>query len=1260
MSTTMLSSARQRELFRYYQPADIDCEDNNKRTSSHDPCLTAFVQLGVLKLKYARGYISLSTGDPKHAYYVLAESISAFSLQKDEFEEDELWHGVGLAYNDSSGIGQALISEFNQPENSPKIIFIEDITKDEKYSKYYNEEFKIRSFLLVPLKSVMHGMVIGTYCLTDENPHESINEDDCQFLYDLATTVSDHLEAERVKRVQHRAERMIKALGLFIEGKSSLRDWWLETGHRTQRSHRKRATKQRPLELLADLEFGIQERVDYYTEHGLHELQVNKQPMPLNDASSNSSIYSSKKRSISESQALQDNTGLSIPSLRVAAPDTQTKSTSPNPRKSMVRNPSIITSDTNLTEPSPDMEKQSFISFEGTPGITSKESSQALLTSNIKKVFARASNLIRESISVEGVVYFDATNRSNNKISEINEPIEIVANDSSRLSSIASPEGYISPNSSETEAGTALQSCNVLGYSTKTSSSLYGSRELENLQKFPESIMRKLLEDYPHGSVFNFDEDGSPSFESHDLISDSYRESDRKKQSNAIIAALPGVRSVFWFPLWDPNHDRWYSGSFVWSTSPTRVLCPVEDLTCLATFGNSIMTEVSRLSAQVLSKMKTNFISSISHELRSPLHGVLASVEFLRETDMSELQIEMVNNIHASGKILLDTINHVLDFSKVNTRAKYGKKFNGLSRFKSESKKIPLGIDNADMCIISEEVIDTVFAGFVVSKKAFSHSNRETRHISSREVYPVSIIVEIPFRQNWTYGIDKGAWRRILMNLFSNAMKYTTVGYIKVSLDIEESSRTSNKKNNTHSTLVLKVKDSGRGMSADFLKFELYKPFTQEDALVPGAGLGLSIVQAIVHDVNGNIAFSSELGIGTEVIVRIPVEQNSIPKKVEERKLVTKVRSQCDGYTVRMVGFDRYPDLGEEPTGILSKESVSAINLRNSVESCLRDWFGVQTVTPLQSETTSNLVLIMESGLSNNSVDYILNSFCPRETKKKNVVIILTNRYHTTTKVAESENFKCFYLEQPFGPHKLCEILHQAFCIPDGDQAKTNRTSQKRFQLPIPEEPSEISTSPIISRQTSFDVSPPKPSKDISKTPSKPQALASETVSPFLNSCLPLRLNSSSHLETSYFSSNKDSSAKKDLRVLLVDDNDINLRLLIATMRRLKFDYATAVNGLEALNSYKKDLGRFDVILMDISMPIMSGTESSKHIRSFEKEKNLDAVMLIALTGAANERTRQEAYSCGIDLYLTKPVPMKVLRGMLNDLSLKGRKVVTR
>jgi len=76
-------------------------------------------------------------------------------------------------------------------------------------------------------------------------------------------------------------------------------------------------------------------------------------------------------------------------------------------------------------------------------------------------------------------------------------------------------------------------------------------------------------------------------------------------------------------------------------------------------------------------------------------------------------------------------------------------------------------------------------------------------------------------------------------------------------------------------------------------------------------------------------------------------------------------------------------------------------------------------------------------------------------------------------------------------------------------------------------------------------------------------------------------------------------------------------------------------------------------------MPIMDGIESSRNIRRFERENSLPPTALIALTGAANPNARQEAFSSGVDLFLTKPVAMKSLKIMLEDIRRGGRSVLS-
>ena len=125
--------------------------------------------------------------------------------------------------------------------------------------------------------------------------------------------------------------------------------------------------------------------------------------------------------------------------------------------------------------------------------------------------------------------------------------------------------------------------------------------------------------------------------------------------------------------------------------------------------------------------------------------------------------------------------------------------------------------------------------------------------------------------------------------------------------------------------------------------------------------------------------------------------------------------------------------------------------------------------------------------------------------------------------------------------------------------------------------------------------------------------------------------------------------------ILLVDDNPINLQLLIMFMRKHNLSYVSARNGLEALEAFKAAAGAsaehgekpFDFVLMDVSMPVMDGLESTRWIRKFEEENGLHPTYVIALTGLASQQAQQEALGSGVDKYLPKPVKFGDLKTIL-------------
>lgn len=131
---------------------------------------------------------------------------------------------------------------------------------------------------------------------------------------------------------------------------------------------------------------------------------------------------------------------------------------------------------------------------------------------------------------------------------------------------------------------------------------------------------------------------------------------------------------------------------------------------------------VSRLASKTADRQKGDFIGSISHELRSPLHGILASAEFLSETESDAFQISLVDTISSCGRTLLDTINHVLDFSKINSfernwhdARKPGARSKRASRKTAFSNKEAPPLMNiyaiTDLAAVTEEVIEGVYVG---------------------------------------------------------------------------------------------------------------------------------------------------------------------------------------------------------------------------------------------------------------------------------------------------------------------------------------------------------------------------------------------------------------------------------------------------------------------------------------------------------------------------------------------------------------------
>jgi len=189
---------------------------------------------------------------------------------------------------------------------------------------------------------------------------------------------------------------------------------------------------------------------------------------------------------------------------------------------------------------------------------------------------------------------------------------------------------------------------------------------------------------------------------------------------------------------------------------------------------------------------------------------------------------------------------------------------------------------DVDISVVCEEVVESVFAGHVfqnVTAQSFDMvpdvlgkmgssktlSSEAATNDSEHKQPDVVVILDVDV-QNYHFITQPGAFRRVIMNLLGNALKYTSHGYVRVTLEaseIEDLHAPGSVESVPRNMVTLTVTDTGKGISSDFLRSKLFTPFAQENSLSSGTGLGLSIVRSIVNLLEGDITIDSEVGRGT-------------------------------------------------------------------------------------------------------------------------------------------------------------------------------------------------------------------------------------------------------------------------------------------------------------------------------------------------------------------------------------------------------------
>lgn len=267
----------------------------------------------------------------------------------------------------------------------------------------------------------------------------------------------------------------------------------------------------------------------------------------------------------------------------------------------------------------------------------------------------------------------------------------------------------------------------------------------------------------------------------------------------------------------------------------------------------------ARKDALAASQAKSEFLANMSHEIRTPMNAILGFAELMSSEPLTDRQYEFMKTISDSGKQLLSIIDDILDFSKIEA-----------GRLQTEMREFSL---------------DDLLANI----------QRLMRPLA--ETKPIRLVLEPNTHFPMTVVSDEARIRQCLINLISNAIKFTETGQVVVRTQIDTEDASSAK-------LRFEVQDTGIGISADQMK-HLFEPFRQGDGSTTrrfgGTGLGLAITRQLAELLGGRVSVTSVVGAGSTFVLELPIEYHRGHLTALSRTRSEKAQSALDGNQEKQV-----------------------------------------------------------------------------------------------------------------------------------------------------------------------------------------------------------------------------------------------------------------------------------------------------------------------------------------------------------------------
>ena len=507
--------------------------------------------------------------------------------------------------------------------------------------------------------------------------------------------------------------------------------------------------------------------------------------------------------------------------------------------------------------------------------------------------------------------------------------------------------------------------------------------------------------------------------------------------------------------------------------------------------------------AQEASRAKTTFLSNMSHDIRTPMNAIVGFTELAAgHVDEPERVREYLTTISRSSEHLLSLINDVLDLSRI------------------ESGRMILHENEESLPEILHSIRDIVHADIQAKQHSFFI---DTMDIRNERVF-----------------CDKLRLNQVLLNLISNAIKYTRPGGRISLLLVQKAASKAD-----CGLFEFHCRDNGIGMSEDFVR-TIFDPFTREEtptvSSIQGTGLGMAITRNIVEMMGGKVAVTSKKGEGSEFVVSVEfriADGETADLAIPELKGLRSLVVSDDNNACRSIA-----DM-LQTVGMRSEWCVSGMEAVARTEESLRhgDRFKVYVVDWMMQDV--------------NGIEMVGRI---RKVAGAGAFIIALTAYDWSDieKEARKAGVNGF-ISKPVFPSDLRRMLLQLCGKANPDQTGTE----------------------------------------------------------------------------------EENLSLKGKRVLMVDDNELNLRIGVLQLQQQGMIVDTALNGQTAVNLiWENGVDSYDFILMDVQMPVMDGYEATSIIRKLPGGNKLK---ILAYSANAFEEDREKSLNAGMDGHIAKPLKVDEL-----------------